>query len=187
MPRASLADGNADGAVNSQGRALEALRRGAQSLAQQMQQQGMMGMGPGQPGRLGRPRRLGPPRAHSRRPTPRATAAWPRLRRRRNRQGSRRDRRAARPPHPGRAAPPLQQTSTPAARTRVHRAVAYAISELRGIIRTAEFFTGRFNAGVGGRPARHSRRRETRRARKALRSRRGSARQAPSARSRWSA
>ena len=47
----------------SQGRALEALRRGAQSLAQQMQQQGMMGMGPGQPGRLGRPGRLGPPRA----------------------------------------------------------------------------------------------------------------------------
>jgi uncharacterized protein (TIGR02302 family) len=55
-----LGDGNADGAVDSQGRALEALRRGAQSLAQQMQQQGMMGMGPGQPGRPGR---LGPPRA----------------------------------------------------------------------------------------------------------------------------
>jgi uncharacterized protein (TIGR02302 family) len=55
-----LGDGNADGAVDSQGRALEALRRGAQSLAQQMQQQGMMGMGPGQPGRPGR---LGRPRA----------------------------------------------------------------------------------------------------------------------------
>jgi hypothetical protein len=38
---------------------LEALRRGAQSLAQSMQQQqgqGQMGPGPGQPGRLGQPR-----------------------------------------------------------------------------------------------------------------------------------
>jgi hypothetical protein len=51
-----LGQGDADGAVDSQGRALEALRRGAQSLAQQMQQQGMMGPGPGRPGRLGRPR-----------------------------------------------------------------------------------------------------------------------------------
>jgi uncharacterized protein (TIGR02302 family) len=52
-----LGDGNADGAVDSQGRALEAMRRGAQSLAQSMQQQGMMGPGPnGQPGRLGPPR-----------------------------------------------------------------------------------------------------------------------------------
>jgi uncharacterized protein (TIGR02302 family) len=49
-----LGDGNADGAVESQGRALEALRRGAQNLAQAMQQQGMLGPGPnGQPGRLG--------------------------------------------------------------------------------------------------------------------------------------
>jgi uncharacterized protein (TIGR02302 family) len=52
-----LGEGNADGAVDSQGRALEALRRGAQNLAQSMQQQ--QGMGPGQ----GRPGRLGPPRA----------------------------------------------------------------------------------------------------------------------------
>src|SRR5262249_35181319 len=52
-----LGEGNADGAVDSQGRALEALRRGAQNLAQSMQQQGMLGPGPnGQPGRLGRPR-----------------------------------------------------------------------------------------------------------------------------------
>jgi uncharacterized protein (TIGR02302 family) len=51
-----LGDGNADGAVDSQGRALEAMRRGAQNLAQSMQQQGMMGQGPGQPGRLGSPR-----------------------------------------------------------------------------------------------------------------------------------
>jgi uncharacterized protein (TIGR02302 family) len=52
-----LGDGNADGAVDSQGRALDALRRGAQNLAQSMQQQGMLGPGPnGQPGRLGLPR-----------------------------------------------------------------------------------------------------------------------------------
>ena len=47
-----LGQGNADSAVDAQGRALEALRRGAQSLAQQMQQ-GQQGMGPGQPGRTG--------------------------------------------------------------------------------------------------------------------------------------
>ncbi|MBV8420298.1 MAG: TIGR02302 family protein [Hyphomicrobiales bacterium] len=52
-----LGEGNADSAVDSQGRALEALRRGAQNLAQSMQQQGMLGPGPnGQPGRLGPPR-----------------------------------------------------------------------------------------------------------------------------------
>ena len=55
---AELGEGNADGAVESQGRALEALRRGAQNLAQSMQQQGMLGPGPN-----GRPGRLGPPRA----------------------------------------------------------------------------------------------------------------------------
>jgi uncharacterized protein (TIGR02302 family) len=48
----ALGDGNADGAVDAQGRALEALRRGAQNLAQQMQQGGP-GPGPGQPGRNG--------------------------------------------------------------------------------------------------------------------------------------
>jgi hypothetical protein len=52
-----LGEGNADGAAESQGRALDAMRRGAQSLAQSMQQQGMIGPGPnGQPGRLGRAR-----------------------------------------------------------------------------------------------------------------------------------
>src|SRR5204862_323605 len=52
-----LGEGNADGAVDSQGRALEALRRGAQNFAQSMQQQGMLGPGPnGQPGRRGPPR-----------------------------------------------------------------------------------------------------------------------------------
>jgi uncharacterized protein (TIGR02302 family) len=51
-----LGEGDADGAVGSQGRALEAMRKGAQGLAQQMQQNGMMGQGPGQPGRNGRQR-----------------------------------------------------------------------------------------------------------------------------------
>ena len=52
-----LGEGNADGAVDSQGRALEAMRRGAQNLAQSMQQQGHDGPGgPGRPGRLGRQR-----------------------------------------------------------------------------------------------------------------------------------
>jgi hypothetical protein len=46
-----LGDGDADSAVGSQGRALDALRKGAQSLAQAMQQQ--MGQGQGQ-ARLGR-------------------------------------------------------------------------------------------------------------------------------------
>jgi uncharacterized protein (TIGR02302 family) len=50
----SLGQGNPDSAVDSQGRALDALRKGAQSLAQSMQQQ--MGQGPGQ---IGRPGRLG--------------------------------------------------------------------------------------------------------------------------------
>lgn len=46
-----LGQGNADGAVDSQGRALDALRKGAQGLAQQLQQQMGQGPGPGQPGR----------------------------------------------------------------------------------------------------------------------------------------
>ncbi len=45
-----LGEGNADGAVDAQGRALEAMRKGAQGLAQSMQQQQGMGPGPGQPG-----------------------------------------------------------------------------------------------------------------------------------------
>ena len=51
-----LGQGNADSAVDSQGRALEALRRGAQSLAQQMQQGQGQGQGPGNPGRTGQAR-----------------------------------------------------------------------------------------------------------------------------------
>ena len=50
-----LGEGDADSAVDSQGRALEAMRKGAQGMAQQMQQNGM-GMGPGQPGRNARQR-----------------------------------------------------------------------------------------------------------------------------------
>ena len=46
-----LGEGNADGAVDSQGRALEALRKGAQSLAEAMQQGDgdQPGDGPGNP------------------------------------------------------------------------------------------------------------------------------------------
>jgi uncharacterized protein (TIGR02302 family) len=51
-----LGDGNADGAVDSQGRALDAMRKGAQGLAQSMQQQLGQGPGPGPNGRLGQPR-----------------------------------------------------------------------------------------------------------------------------------
>ena len=51
-----LGEGNTDGAVDSQGRALDALRKGAQGLAQSMQQQLGQGPGPGQNGRLGLPR-----------------------------------------------------------------------------------------------------------------------------------
>jgi uncharacterized protein (TIGR02302 family) len=53
----NLGEGDADSAVESQGRALDALRKGAQGLAQSMQQQ--MGRGPGQ----GRPGRFGQSRA----------------------------------------------------------------------------------------------------------------------------
>ena len=51
-----LGDGDADNAVDLQGRALDALRRGAQGLAQSMQQQMGQGPGPGTPGRTGQPR-----------------------------------------------------------------------------------------------------------------------------------
>jgi uncharacterized protein (TIGR02302 family) len=52
----SLGGKDADSAVDSQGRALDALRRGAQSLAQQLQQQMGQGPGPFQPGRIGQGR-----------------------------------------------------------------------------------------------------------------------------------
>jgi uncharacterized protein (TIGR02302 family) len=49
-----LGEGNADGAVDSQGKALDALRKGAQSLAQAMQQQDGEGQGTGPGARAGR-------------------------------------------------------------------------------------------------------------------------------------
>ena len=51
-----LGNGDADSAVDSQGRALDALRKGAQSLAQAMQQQMGQGQGLGRLGRLGQSR-----------------------------------------------------------------------------------------------------------------------------------
>jgi uncharacterized protein (TIGR02302 family) len=51
-----LGDNNTDSAVDSQGRALDAMRKGAQSLAQSMQQQMGQGQSPGRVGRLGQPR-----------------------------------------------------------------------------------------------------------------------------------
>jgi uncharacterized protein (TIGR02302 family) len=54
-----LGEGDADTAVDSQGRALEAMRKGAQGMAQSMQQQMGQGPGPGQPGG-----RFGPARAN---------------------------------------------------------------------------------------------------------------------------
>jgi uncharacterized protein (TIGR02302 family) len=52
-----LGEGDADSAVDSQGHALDAMRKGAKGLAQQMQQNGIgMGQGPGKPGRNGRMR-----------------------------------------------------------------------------------------------------------------------------------
>jgi uncharacterized protein (TIGR02302 family) len=49
-----LGDGNADGAVDSQGQALDALRKGAQSLAEAMQQGDGDGQGDGPGNRVGR-------------------------------------------------------------------------------------------------------------------------------------
>ena len=52
-----LGEGDANSAVDSQGRALEAMRKGAKGMAEQMQQNGIgMGPAPGQPGRNGRRR-----------------------------------------------------------------------------------------------------------------------------------
>ena len=48
-----LGEGNADGAVDSQGKALDALRKGAQSLAEAMQQGDGDGQGDGPGNRAG--------------------------------------------------------------------------------------------------------------------------------------
>jgi hypothetical protein len=50
----ALGDGNSDSAVDAQGRALDAMRKGAQGMAQSMQQQMGQGQGPGGPGQPGR-------------------------------------------------------------------------------------------------------------------------------------
>jgi uncharacterized protein (TIGR02302 family) len=52
----SLGQGNPDSAVDSQGRALDAMRKGAQGLAQAMQQQMGQGQGQGRSGRFGQAR-----------------------------------------------------------------------------------------------------------------------------------
>ncbi len=52
----ALGEGDADSAVDSQGRALEAMRKGAQGMAQSMQQQMGQGPGPGNPSRTGQAR-----------------------------------------------------------------------------------------------------------------------------------
>jgi hypothetical protein len=54
----ALGEGNSDRAVDGQGRAIDAMRRGQQSLAQQLQQQQQMGQQG--PGRFGPPGRMGP-------------------------------------------------------------------------------------------------------------------------------
>jgi hypothetical protein len=56
----ALGQGNSDRAVQGQGRAIDAMRRGAQGLAQALQQQ----MGQQGPGPNGRPGRMGPARAN---------------------------------------------------------------------------------------------------------------------------
>src|SRR6202047_2304494 len=57
-----LGEGNADGAVDSQGKALDALRKGAQSLAEAMQQGDGDGQGDGPGNRVGRQQSGGNPR-----------------------------------------------------------------------------------------------------------------------------
>ena len=74
-----------------------------------------------------RPRPAGPPRPAARpaaNRSARPAVARARLWRRRHREGAGRDRRAARAPHPRRAAPPLRRELPPAARTRIYRAAA---------------------------------------------------------------
>ena len=125
-----LGEGNADGAVELQGRAIEALRRGAQNLAQSMQQQGMMGPGPnGQPGRLGQGRAqqetdpLGRPlrgRDYGDDTTVRVPGEIDVQRARR---------------YPGRAAPPFRRVLPPATRARLHRAAAARLLDHSGATR----------------------------------------------------
>jgi uncharacterized protein (TIGR02302 family) len=55
----ALGEGNSDRAIDGQGRAIDAMRKGAQNLAQELQQQGQQGQG----GPYGPPGRMSPSRA----------------------------------------------------------------------------------------------------------------------------
>ena len=114
-----LGEGNADGAVDSQGKALEALRKGAQNLAEAMQQGDGEGQGDGPGNRAGR-QQSGGNRHRSARPA----AARPRIRRRSIGENPRRDRCAAGAPDSRRTAPPPRRSAAPADRARLHRAAA---------------------------------------------------------------
>ena len=102
-----LGEGNADGAGESQGRALDALRRGAQNLAQALQHEQGDGKqhdnGPVE--RVGRQQNSGPDADPLGRPL------RGREFRRPHREDSRRDRRAARAPHSRGTAPPLRRSA----------------------------------------------------------------------------
>ena len=113
----ALGEGQGDEAVGQQGRALEALRKGAQDMMQQMQQAMQGDEGGGEDGGrqqnadrdpLGRPRATHGPG------------------RRQLREDTRRDRRAARPPDPRSDPQAARQLAEPADRTRLSGAAAGA-------------------------------------------------------------
>ena len=114
-----LGEGNADGAVDSQGQALDALRKGAEKLAQGMQQGDGDGQGNGPGDRAGRQQNGG-------------NTTDPLGRQMRGREfgddltvkDSRRNRCAAGSPDSGRTAPPARRSAASADRTRLHRAAA---------------------------------------------------------------
>ncbi len=120
-----LGEGNADAATDAQGKAVEALRKGAQSLADAMQQGDgdQAGDGPGD--------RMGRQQAGSNGTDPLGRPlAWPRMGRRAVEDGPRRDGRAARPPHSRRAAPPALRSLAAADRARLHRAAVEGLLRL---------------------------------------------------------
>ena len=113
-----LGEGNADAAVDSQQQALEGLSKGAQSLADAMQQGDGDGQGDGPGNSKGRQQGAGNQSDPLGRPL-------------RGREfgddlvkDSRRNRCAAGAPDPRRAAPPARRSTAPADRTRLHRAAA---------------------------------------------------------------
>ncbi len=125
-----LGEGNADGAVDSQGRALDALRKGAQSLAE-VHAAGRRRPAGRRPGQSARP------------PAGRGQlvrSAWPavapqRVQRRLFGQDPRRDRRATRAPDPGRTAPPSRRSGPAADRARLHRAAVEGLLGVRLALR----------------------------------------------------